>query len=115
MESLLKFFHCDIETISTSLNNDKNKFTEKLYQMFETYLPILQYSSSLFSSNPSLKLPRVRNLNIVIIFNFPIKRNVNIFLFLQSASHVFLEAIQILQNCQEINGIMGGALFYNNK
>ncbi|XP_043482574.1 uncharacterized protein LOC122511429 [Leptopilina heterotoma] len=90
LESILKFFHCDIETISTSLNNDKNKFTEKLYQMFETYLPILQYNSSLFFSNPSLKLPR-------------------------SASHVFLEAIQILQNCQEIIGIIGGALFYNNK
>ncbi|XP_008207978.1 uncharacterized protein LOC100116464 isoform X2 [Nasonia vitripennis] len=90
LESLLKFFHCDFETISLSLNNDRNKITEKLYQMFETYLPILQYSASLFSNLPMLKLPR-------------------------SASNVFLEAMQVLQYCQETNGIVGGALFYNNK
>ncbi|XP_058803293.1 uncharacterized protein LOC131671110 isoform X2 [Phymastichus coffea] len=90
MESLLKFFHCDFETISASLNNDTNKFIEKLYQMFETYLPILQYSASLFTNIPMLKLPR-------------------------NASSVFLESMQVLQYCQEINGIIGGALFYNNK
>lgn len=60
LEALLKFFHCDFDTISASLNNDRNKFTEKLYQMFETYLPILQYSASLFANLPMLKLPRVR-------------------------------------------------------
>ncbi|XP_033230252.1 uncharacterized protein LOC117181547 isoform X2 [Belonocnema kinseyi] len=90
LESLLNFFHCDLETISCLFNNERNKFTEKLYQIFETYLPILQYSASLFSSIPALKFPR-------------------------SASNVFLEAIHILQNCQETSGIVGGALFYNNK
>lgn len=59
LESILKFFHCDFETISTSFNADRNKFTEKLYQMFETYLPILQYSANLFSNIPILKLPKV--------------------------------------------------------
>lgn len=36
-------------------------------------------------------------------------------IFLQSASNIFLEAIQMLQHFQETNGILGGALFYNNK
>ncbi|XP_014598264.1 PREDICTED: uncharacterized protein LOC106783860 isoform X1 [Polistes canadensis] len=90
LESILTFFHCDLVKISESFNNDRNKFTEKLYQMFETYLPILQYSANLFSNIPVIKLPK-------------------------SASNIFLEAIQILQYCQETNGIMGGALFYNNK
>ena len=90
LESLLKFFHCDLNKILESFNNDRNKFTEKLYQMFETYLPILQYSANLFSNIPIIKLPK-------------------------TASNIFLEAIQVLQYCQEINGIMGGALFYNNK
>ncbi|XP_012142156.2 Hermansky-Pudlak syndrome 4 protein isoform X3 [Megachile rotundata] len=90
LESLLQFFHCDLNKILESFNNDRNKFTEKLYQMFETYLPILQYSANLFSNIPIIKLPK-------------------------SASNIFLEAIQVLQYCQETNGIMGGALFYNNK
>ncbi|KYM95642.1 Hermansky-Pudlak syndrome 4 protein [Cyphomyrmex costatus] len=90
LESLLKFFHCDLVQILESLNNDRNRFTEKLYQMFETYLPILQHSANLFSNIPVIKLPK-------------------------SASNIFLEGMQVLQHCQEINGILGGALFYNNK
>ncbi|XP_078045758.1 Hermansky-Pudlak syndrome 4 protein isoform X2 [Augochlora pura] len=90
LESLLKFFHCDLNKILESFNNDRNKFTEKLYQMFETYLPILQYSANLFSNIPIIKLPK-------------------------SASNIFLEAIEVLQYCQETNGVMGGAIFYNNK
>lgn len=35
--------------------------------------------------------------------------------FFQSASNIFLEAIQMLQHFQETNGVLGGALFYNNK
>ncbi|XP_076228178.1 Hermansky-Pudlak syndrome 4 protein isoform X3 [Nomia melanderi] len=90
LESLLKFFHCDLNKILESFNNDRNKFTEKLYQMFETYLPILQYSANLFSNIPIIKLPK-------------------------SASNIFLEAIEVLQYCQETNGVVGGAVFYNNK
>ncbi|XP_015431517.1 PREDICTED: uncharacterized protein LOC107187850 [Dufourea novaeangliae] len=90
LESLLKFFHSDLNKILESFNSDRNKFTEKLYHMFETYLPILQYSANLFSNIPIIKLPK-------------------------SASNIFLEAIQVLQYCQETNGVMGGALFYNNK
>ncbi|KAK0079256.1 hypothetical protein PV325_001479 [Microctonus aethiopoides] len=90
LESILKFFHCDLESISLSFHNDRNKFTEKLYQMLETYLPILQYSANLFSNMPMIKLP-------------------------STASNIFLESMQVLQYCQEMNGIHGGAMFYNNK
>ncbi|XP_066595114.1 uncharacterized protein HPS4, partial [Prorops nasuta] len=90
LESILKFFHCDFKKILESFNNDRNRFMEKLYQMFETYLPVLQYSANLFSNIPIMKLPK-------------------------SASNVFLESIHLLQYYQETNGIMGGALFYNNK
>lgn len=62
LESLLKFFHYDLNKILESFNNDRNKFTEKLYQMFETYLPILQYSANLFSNIPIIKLPKVINI-----------------------------------------------------
>jgi len=65
LESLLKLFHCDLAKILESLNNDRNRFTEKLYQMFETYLPILQYSANLFSNIPIIKLPKV---SVVMIF-----------------------------------------------
>ncbi|XP_044015038.1 uncharacterized protein LOC122857111 [Aphidius gifuensis] len=91
LESIIKFFHCDFDTIAKSLNNDRNKLSEKLYQMLETYLPILQYSASYFSSMPMIKLPK-------------------------TASNVFLDSMQILQYCQETNpGIIGGAMFFNNK
>jgi len=64
LESLLKFFHCDLVQILESLNNDRNRFTEKLYQMFETYLPILQHNANLFSNIPVIKLPKVSADNI---------------------------------------------------
>lgn len=83
--------------------------------MFETYLPILQYSANLFSNIPVIKLPKVdKNSNYIEYFLKQCRLGINI-LYLQSASNIFLEAIQILQYCQETNGIMGGALFYNNK
>lgn len=90
LESILKFFHCDLDTISLSFNHDRNKFTEKLYQMLEIYLPILQYSANLFTNMPMIKLP-------------------------STASNVFLESMQVLQYCQELPGVLGGAMFYSNK
>lgn len=59
LESTLKFFHRDLETVSASLGGDRNRLTEKLYQMFETYLPILQYGANLFSNLPTIKFPKV--------------------------------------------------------
>lgn len=67
LESLLKLFHCDFIKILESFNNDRNRFTEKLYQMFETYLPILQYSANLFSNIPVIKLPKVSTDKILDI------------------------------------------------
>lgn len=119
LESLLKFFHCDLSKILESFNNDRNKFTEKLYQMFETYLPILQYSANLFSNIPIIKLPKVSDARLflyhILLLIYIVYNKLILCTFFQSASNIFLEAIQILQYCQETNGIVGGALFYNNK
>jgi hypothetical protein len=34
---------------------------------------------------------------------------------LQSASNIFLEAVQILHCCSEKNGVLGGAVLFQNK
>ncbi|XP_054263823.1 uncharacterized protein LOC128987130 isoform X1 [Macrosteles quadrilineatus] len=84
---LLRFYHKDFETISIKAESE---FSEKLNQIFETYLPILQYSSNIFGNITTFNLPK-------------------------SASSVFLEAMQILQCFQDKEGVMGGALLYQNK
>ncbi|RZC43137.1 uncharacterized protein BDFB_002659 [Asbolus verrucosus] len=89
MSSLISFFHQDIEMMSKLYDNNA-KLSAKLYQLFETYLKYLFLGGNIFSYCPSIKLPK-------------------------SASNVFLEAIQILQCCQEINYVMGGTLLYHNK
>lgn len=53
---LLRFYHLDFETLSIKA---KDTFSEKLHQVFETYLPILQYSSNIFGSIPTFNLPKV--------------------------------------------------------
>ncbi|XP_044269482.1 uncharacterized protein LOC123014426 isoform X2 [Tribolium madens] len=89
MSSLISFFHQDIEIMSKLYDNSA-KLSAKLYQLFETYLKYMFLGGNIFSYTPSLKLPK-------------------------SASNVFLEAIQILQCCQELNYVMGGTLLYHNK
>ncbi|KAJ3664390.1 hypothetical protein Zmor_008565 [Zophobas morio] len=89
MSSLISFFHQDIEVMS-KLYTESSKLSAKLYQLFETYLKYLFLGGNIFAYSPSLKLPK-------------------------SASNVFLEAIQILQCCQELNYVMGGTLLYHNK
>lgn len=54
---LLKFYHKDFENISSVSSCE---FSEKLNQIFETYLPILQYSGNIFGSIPIFRLPKVR-------------------------------------------------------
>lgn len=84
---LLKFYHKDFENISSTSSSE---FSEKLNQIFETYLPILQYTGNIFGSIPIFRLPK-------------------------SASNVYLEAIQILQCFQEKPGVLGGVLLCQNK
>ncbi|KAH8401247.1 hypothetical protein KR009_004023, partial [Drosophila setifemur] len=94
LSSLLKFFHRDLQTLydqyalppaMTSRN-----LSEKLYHIFETYLPMLQRNGNTFQNVPRLRMPK-------------------------TASHIFLEAIQTLQSCQQTKGILGGIILYHNK
>lgn len=64
--------------------------TDKFYHIFETYLPLLQHQSSMFTSQPVLKMP-------------------------PSANCVFVEAIQTLQDCRQLRGVLGGTILYHNK
>ncbi|XP_037917934.1 uncharacterized protein LOC119655874 isoform X3 [Hermetia illucens] len=92
LTSLVKLFHRDIQTIHDqfSINGQYKNLSEKLYHIFETYLPILQYNGNVFQNVPTLRLPK-------------------------SASNIFLDAIQTLQSCQQSKGVLGGTILYHNK
>lgn len=61
LSSLLKLFHRDIQTIHDqfSATGQYKNLSEKLYHIFETYLPILQYNGNIFQNMPISKLPKV--------------------------------------------------------
>ncbi|XP_055373006.1 uncharacterized protein LOC129606620 isoform X3 [Condylostylus longicornis] len=92
LSSLIQFFHHDIQTIHDQFSSGSQfkNLSEKLYHIFETYLPILQHNGNIFHNVPKLKIPK-------------------------SGSNIFLDAIQTLQSCQQRNGVLGGALLYHNK
>lgn len=87
--NILKVYHRDIETIFEQFSEQKN-FSDKLYHVFETYLPILQYNGSLLQNVYKLFLPK-------------------------SASNLYLDAIQILENIANRSGILGGMILHHNK
>ncbi|XP_049780805.1 uncharacterized protein LOC126182412 [Schistocerca cancellata] len=87
---LLRFYHNDFETIHSSAGPDGSKFAEKLQQIFEIYVPIVQHSGNIFANMPSVRLPK-------------------------SASSIFLEAIQILHSCQEKKGVLSGTILHQNR
>ncbi|XP_033246886.1 uncharacterized protein LOC117185782 isoform X1 [Drosophila miranda] len=94
LSSLLKFFHRDLQTLYDQYAqppalNTRN-LCDKLYQIFETYLPMMHRNGDTFQNVPRLRMPK-------------------------TASHIFLEAIQVLQSCQETKGILGGVILYHNK
>ncbi|KAJ8926607.1 hypothetical protein NQ314_021016 [Rhamnusium bicolor] len=86
--SLINFFHKDFESLANIYKNDS--LSAKLYHIFDTYLKMIVFGGNLFSNIPSLSLPK-------------------------SASNVFIEAIHILQCCQEFNLVLGGSILYHNK
>ncbi|CAG2059479.1 unnamed protein product, partial [Timema podura] len=90
LHDLVRFYHRDLETIAITAGSSETSFRDKLCHIFETFLPILQYAANLFGTIPSIRLPK-------------------------SASTVFLEAIQILQCCQDSKGVLGGTLLYGNR
>lgn len=61
LSSLVRLFHCDIQTIydQFSASGQYKNISEKLYHIFETYLPVLQYNANIFQNMPISKLPKV--------------------------------------------------------
>lgn len=92
LSSLVKFYHRDLQLVYDQfpLQSQYKNLSEKLYHIFETYLPILQYNGNIFQNVPKLRMPK-------------------------TASNIFLEAIQTLQCCQQTKGVLGGAILYHNK
>ncbi|XP_053967479.1 uncharacterized protein LOC128868907 isoform X1 [Anastrepha ludens] len=92
LASLVKFFHRDLQSLFDQFPQQAQykNLSEKLYHIFETYLPILQRNGHIFQNVPKLRMPK-------------------------TASNIFLDAIQTLQCCQQTKGILGGAVLYHNK
>ena len=59
LNQLIQFYHRDLETISSLAGPDTNHFTNKLNQIFETYIPILPYAANIFGNIPTIRLPKV--------------------------------------------------------
>ncbi|XP_067010948.2 BLOC-3 complex member HPS4 isoform X2 [Anabrus simplex] len=89
LHQLVQFYHKDFDTMSSAISSE-NQFLSKLNQIFEVYVPIVQFSGNIFGNIPTIRLPK-------------------------SASNVYLEALQILQCCQEKGGVLGGIVLYHNK
>lgn len=90
MKNILKLYHCDINKIFEQFD-DAKKFSDKLYHIFETYLPVLQYNSNVLQNVYKQHLPK-------------------------SASNLFLNANQILESVvASQKGVLGGVILYNNK
>lgn len=89
MKRILRLYHNDINTIFEQFDDCK-KFSDKLYHIFETYLPVLQYNSNPLQNIYKLYLPK-------------------------SASNLFLDATQVIENVASKQNVLGGMILYNNK
>lgn len=92
LASLIEFFHRDLQTVYdqfTSQNHQRN-VSEKLYHIFGTFLPILQYNGNILQNITKLRIPKI-------------------------GSNIFLQAMHTLQNLQQTKGVLGGAILYHNK
>lgn len=87
MINILQLYHQDLNTIYEQV--DQKNFSDKLYHIFETYLPILQYSG-LLQNVYKLHLPN-------------------------SASNIYLDAVQILEHIANKSGSLGGMILHNGK
>ncbi|KAL0838548.1 hypothetical protein ABMA28_016656 [Loxostege sticticalis] len=89
LTSMIKVYHGDLQALASQME-DQKRLAEKLYQVFETYLPVLQYGCHIFQRVPMLSLPK-------------------------SATSIYMEAMQILEHCRKSKGVLGGVVLYNNK
>lgn len=95
LSDLLQLYHSDVERISAvyganGKGDDQRKLTDKLYHIFETYLPLLQYNGNIFYNISILNLPK-------------------------PASNFYLDTVQVLESCQQEVGVLGGQIMYHNK
>lgn len=86
MREIIKIYHNDL----FNQIEDRKKFSEKIYQIFETFLPVVQHNSMTIQNVYKLHLPK-------------------------SASNLYLTANQILENIITNKGIIGGLIMYNSK
>lgn len=89
LTSMIKVYHGDLQVLAEQMD-DQRRLSEKLYQVFETYLPVLQYGCHIFQRVPMLSLPK-------------------------SATSIYMESMQILEHCRKSKGVLGGVILYNNK
>ncbi|CAB3227293.1 unnamed protein product [Arctia plantaginis] len=89
LTSMIKVYHGDLQVLAGQME-DQRRLSEKLYQVFETYLPVLQYGCHIFQRVPMLSLPK-------------------------SATSIYMESMQILEHCRRSKGVLGGVILYNNK
>lgn len=89
LTSMIKVYHGDLQCLAQQME-DQKRLAEKLYQVFETYLPVLQYGCHIFQRVPMLSLPK-------------------------SATSTYMESMQILEHCRKSTGVLGGVILYNNK
>ncbi|GBP48960.1 Hermansky-Pudlak syndrome 4 protein [Eumeta japonica] len=91
LTSMIKVYHGDLAAVAALFPGERNpRLAEKLYQMLETYLPVLQFGCHIFQRVPMLNLPK-------------------------SATSIYMEAMQILEQCRKQKGVLGGVILYNNK
>ncbi|KAJ2949329.1 hypothetical protein O0L34_g6282 [Tuta absoluta] len=90
LTSMIRVYHGDLQALASSVDDSSQRLSEKLYQVFETYLPVLQYGAHIFQRVPMLSLPK-------------------------SATSVYMESMQILDQCRKSRGVLGGVVLYNNK
>lgn len=89
ISDILNFYYGGIETLFNQLD-EKNKFSEVLLSIFETYLPSIQFYGNLSNSSFRFILPK-------------------------SSSHLFVNACQILENLALRKEMFGGVIVYNSK
>lgn len=98
LTNLINLYHCNLLRVSKGEESEnvlksRKRLSEKLYQILETFLPILQYNNNgnIFQNQPKLKISK------------------------SSAGNIFLDAIETLQSCQQHKGVLGGTILYHNK
>lgn len=87
LTNLINLYHCNLLRVSKAEESEnelksRKRLSEKLYQILETFLPILQYNNNgnVFQNQPKLRISK------------------------SSAGNIFLDAIETLQSCQQYKG-----------